>query len=66
MAKTPESQLRAIRKYDTEKRTDVAVTYRLSPEQIADLDAVRGEKSRGAFLKAAGLKAIEAALKRVR
>lgn len=49
MAKTSDAQLRAIRKYDTEKRTDVAITFRLTPKEIARLDKVRGDQSRGGF-----------------
>lgn len=58
MAKTPDSQLRAIRKYDAEKRKDVAVTCRLSPAELAELDAGRGELTRGAYIKQATLKAL--------
>jgi hypothetical protein len=60
MAKTPDSQLRAIRKYDTEKRTDVAITFRLTPKEIARLDKVRGELSRGRFAAELVRAAIEA------
>jgi hypothetical protein len=49
MAKTPDAQLRAIRKYDTEKRQGVAITFRLSPKEIAKLDKVRGDFSRSGF-----------------
>jgi hypothetical protein len=58
MAKTPDSQLRAIRKYDTEKRQDVAVTCRMSLAELVELDAGRGELTRGAFVKQAALKAL--------
>lgn len=58
MAKTPDSQLRAIRKYDA-NRTDVAVTFRLSPEEIAKLDKVRGELTRAGFAADLVRKAIE-------
>ena len=49
MAKTSDAQLRAVRKYDTEKRQGVAITFRLSPKEIAKLDKVRGEFSRSGF-----------------
>jgi hypothetical protein len=57
MAKTKEYQLRAIRKYDA-KREDVAVTCRMSLAELAELDAGRGELTRGAFVKQAALKAL--------
>ena len=58
MAKTPEYQLRAVRKYDR-NREDIAVTFRLSPEEIAELDAGRGELTRSAFSKQATLEALK-------
>lgn len=58
MAKTPDSQLRAIRNYDA-KREGVAITFRLSKAEIADLDKARGELTRSAFAKRATLQALK-------
>lgn len=49
MAKTSEAQLKAVRKYD-QKRKGTLVSTRLTPEQLAALDTLRGEQSRSAFI----------------
>jgi hypothetical protein len=58
MAKTPDSQLRAIRNYDA-KRGGIAVTIRFTDAEAAELDAARGEQTRPGFVKAVALQAIK-------
>ncbi len=56
MRKTSEAQLRAIRKYDTEKRSKKPIGCRLDEETMAAVDAKRGAKSRSALVEELVLK----------
>lgn len=52
-----DAQLRAIRKYDAEKRAKKPVGFRLDEDEMALLDAARGAKSRAQFALEATLRA---------
>ncbi len=63
MRKTSEAQLRAIRKYDA-TRPKKPVSFRLDDDEMAELDAARGAKSRAEFALEATIKAARAIRKR--
>lgn len=56
MAKTSDAQLRAIRKYDA-TRPKKPVGFRLDEDEMAELDAARGAKSRAQFALEATMRA---------
>jgi hypothetical protein len=63
MARTSEAQLRAIRKYDA-TRPKKPLSFRLDEEEMAEIDAARGAKSRALFAMEATLKAARSSRKR--
>ena len=58
MRKTSEAQLRAVRKYDA-TRPKRPVSFRLDEDEMAQLDKVRGERSRADYALGLVLNAVK-------
>lgn len=63
MAERRKSQIKAERDYDA-KRPKKPVSFRLDDDEMAEIDAARGAKSRALFAMEATLKAARSSKKR--